>query len=215
MNHIAYLSVGVASGYRARARMKRNGCTPKGHPLWSESDIAKLRALYPDYQAAMRSLGRSYCAVKAKAQQLGLAPTRDHWTGEQLVRLRKLYRSGTREELQEAFPTRKLSNVYGMARYFGLRRPRKPYERTGHLVIDQIRDRCFELCLSMSDLDEMAKTGSYFAKAGWIGGTVNAKAIAKAVAALDGKLVAVWNEEGEPSIGSAPLLTAPRLRLAA
>lgn len=211
MNRIAFITAGIAAGDRARARIARSGRAPGGHALWSNEDLQTLRRLHPDYQEAMRVLGRSYSAVRSKAQQLGLAPKREQWTGEQLLRLRKLYRSGApAKAIQEAFPTKKLKTIYNMALYHGLRRARMPFAPTGHLVIDQIRARCFDLRLSMVDLDDIAKTGSYFAKGGWhsSGLPAQAVAVAKAVAALDGRLTAVWNDpEAEPPVA--------RLRLAA
>lgn len=219
MNKIAFLVAGVASGDRARARMMRHGCTPKGHALWSEQELAVLRRLHPNYQAAMRALGgkRSYSSVRSKAQQLGLTPKRQHWTGEQVLRLRRVYRNGTVADIQAAFPERSLHYIHGMARYFGISRPRKTFISTGHLVIDQIRERCYQLCLSMADLDAMAGTGMYFSKAGWCAGSLNPKAIARAVKALDGELSAAWRDDtAEPS--TRCLVPAPdpkRLLLAA
>lgn len=106
MNRIAFLVAGVASGDRARARMTRHGCTPKGDALWSEQELDTLRKYHPDYQAAMRALGgkRTYPSVRAKAQQLGLTPKREHWTGQQVLRLRKIFRSGTSQQVRDAFP---------------------------------------------------------------------------------------------------------------
>ncbi|ODT80955.1 MAG: hypothetical protein ABS76_14300 [Pelagibacterium sp. SCN 64-44] len=93
-----------------------------------------------------------------------------------------------------------------MARYFGMSRPRKPFATTGYLVIDQIRDRCFELCLSMVDLDAMAGTRSYFAKAEWHSGNVSPKAVARAIKALDGELSARWNDTDETASGQLVVL---------
>lgn len=213
MNKIAFLVAGVASGDRARARMRRHGCTPKGHALWSEQELAVLRRLHPNYQAAMRALGgrRSYSSVRAKAQQLGLAPKRQHWTGDQVSRLRKVYRHGSLADIQEAFPARSIESVRHMARYFGIKRPRKRFVSTGILVLDQIRERCYELCLSMADLDAMAGTGSYFTKAGWHCGSINPKAVARAIKALDGEMSARWKDDAdEPT--SEQLVVVPSWR---
>lgn len=217
MNRIAFLAAGVASGDRARARMRRHGCTPNGSPLWSDAELDTLRRLHPDYQAAIRALGgkRSYSSVRAKAQQLGLAPKRQHWTGEQVSRLRKVYRHGTLAEVQGTFPNRSLRYIRSMAGYFGFTRPRPSFVPTGYLVIDQIRERCFDLHLSMGDLDAMAGTGTYFAKAGWHGAGLNPKAVARAIKALDGELSARWNDTDEPASGQLVVLPKRQQQLLA
>ena len=190
-----------------RDRMAKTGTAAAGVPLWSEEELAVLRRHYPDYQAAIRALGgrRSYRAVRAKAQALGLTPKRNHWTGDQVVLLRRVFRSGTTADIFRAFPSRSENSIRQMAAYFNIRRPRKPFTPTGIMLIDQIRQKCFECALSMADLDEMAGTGTYFSKAGWHNGTVNPKKVAKAVKALGGQLVVRWDEGPDGSAVISPL----------
>lgn len=206
MNRIAYLAAGVETGDRALARMKRTGTTPDGLRVWTPEELDTLRRLYPNYPAIVQATGRSYNGVKAKAQQLGLTPKREHWTGAQRLRLRKLFMGdATRAEIRDAFPTRNVINVYNMARYFGMRRKRKPFVSTGYLAIDLIRQRCFELGLSMIDLDQMAKTGQFFSKGQWFRFGPSPRAIHKAVAALDGQLSVVWNDPDSEATASRPV----------
>lgn len=210
MNKIAYLAAGAASAERGRERMKRAGCTPKGHLLWTKEEEDIVRRHAGDYQGAVRALGgrRSYSAVRSRSQALGLAPKRTHWTGEQVLRLRKVYRWGTPAEMREAFPGRSLGYIHNMARYFGLSRPRKPFAPTGFPVLDEIRRRCFECALSMVDLDAMAGTGTYFASAGWHARHLRMSAVAKAVKALGGELTVKWDDPP----GDMPTVTPlPRL----
>ena len=198
MSRISRLAAAVVSADRSRERINRTGFAPSGAPIWSPTELDLLKQNHPDYRAAMQALGgrRTYSAVRHKAQKLGLAPKRNHWTAEQVSRLRKLYRrSATTAELLEAFPNWDLQYLHGVASYFKIKRPRKRYVPTGFPIIDQIRDRCFELCLSMPDLDAMAGTGKYFATAGWHSGRLKASAVARAVKALEGDLVAIWNED--------------------
>lgn len=218
MNTIAYLVAGAASAERGRNRVAKTGTSPGGDPIWTAEEEAILRRHHQDYQAAMRALGgrRSYYAVRHKAQAMGLRTKRGHWTGDQVLRLRKLYRCGTPADIREAFPGRSARYVHGMARYFGLKRPRKPFAPTGFPVIDQIREKCFECALSMVDLDEMAGTGTYFARAGWHTGQIKMSALAKAVRALGGQLAVKWDDPPEdlPTVSTIPRLM-PGGRLAA
>ena len=45
----------------------------------------------------------------------------------------------------------------------------------------------------MNDADKLALSKRYFYKAGWHSGWINHKAIARAVAALDGRLIVQWD----------------------
>jgi len=210
MSRIAYLAAGAVTAERNRNRMARTGRTPAGHSIWTDDEEALLRHHHRDYQAAIRALAgrRSYYAVRAKAQALGLATKRNHWTGDQVVRPRRLFRCGTTAEIRAAFPGRSRNNIYKMAAYFGIKRPRKPFTPTGVPIIDQIRAKCFECALSMVDLDDMARTGNYFARAGWASGHVKMSAVAKAVKALGGVLAVRWDDPPDdvPVVSPMPRL---------
>jgi len=45
----------------------------------------------------------------------------------------------------------------------------------------------------MPEIDNLAESRNYFRQAGWAGGTVNHRILAKAVKALGGELVIVWS----------------------
>ncbi len=62
--------------------------------------------------------------------------------------------------------------------------------------VDQIRERAFELGYSMPDIDELARSKRYFQVAGWHNGYINHRAVARAIAALDGDVAASWRPEG-------------------
>lgn len=193
-----HLAVGAASAERMRRRLARTGETLTGQKLWTESEIEKLKQLYPlmTYSKIARRLkGRTYGAIRAKAQELGLTKPRHVWTGAEVARLRKVYLHGTVDEVRAAFPQFKLAHIRAIARYHGLSRPRKPFKLTGIPALDQIRQRAFELGYSMSDIDALARSKSYFRQASWLSGFQHHRAIAKAIAALDGVVAADWHEE--------------------
>lgn len=192
---IHYVVRGAAAAEAAREKMRRTGVSLSGEKLWTRPEDELLTALYPDYQKAVAELGRSYFACRSRARYLGLTPVRFRWTAEMRSRLRKIYSTGSRQAIQAEFPTLDFDMVCAKARYFGFRRQRRSFKRTGQLVLDQIRRRCFDLNLSMGDLDAMAGTGHYFLKAAWLTGGVNGKAIAKAVQALDGELSVRWRDD--------------------
>jgi hypothetical protein len=73
-----------------------------------------------------------------------------------------------------------------------LRRVRSKPKATGHPLIDTIRDRAFDLRLSMVDLDAMAGTKRYFQKASWCPGRPNRKALLRAVEVLGGQISVRW-----------------------
>jgi len=66
-------------------------------------------------------------------------------------------------------------------------RRRKP-ALTGYPLIDAIRERTFELNLSMVDLDAMAHTGRYFQTSSWHSGNFNRKFVLRAVEVLGGEV---------------------------
>ncbi|EEP63766.1 Hypothetical protein, conserved [Brucella abortus str. 2308 A] len=62
--------------------------------------------------------------------------------------------------------------------------------------MDQLREQCFKLNLSMADIDEIAKTKRYFQRPGWAGHKVlNYGNVCKAIIALDGEISVRWRDE--------------------
>jgi hypothetical protein len=185
--------MGVARGDRARERMMRLGRTPNGHILWTERENDVVRALYPDYRALQKALRRrTYNALRSRTRFLGLAKKRHIWLGTEVSRLRRLYPKADRGDIMLAFPDMSWQQIAAKARHVGLYRTRRKPNSTGHPLIDVIRDRAFDLRLSMVDLDAMAGTKRYFQKAAWCNGYVDRKALMRAVEALDGEVSVHW-----------------------
>jgi hypothetical protein len=109
--------------------------------------------------------------------------------------MRQLFPHATTKELRAAFPDRTVDQLNSLARYHGLRRPRRRLKATGIPILDAIRERCFELNYSMVDLDALSRSKKYFQKALWNTRSINFAAIGKAVVALDGQLDVRWRDE--------------------
>lgn len=71
--------------------------------------------------------------------------------------------------ITRAFPNRSLKQLRALGGYYGIRFQR-PQSSDGFSIIDAIRAGGIELNYSMPDLDELARTGSYFRRAGWCRG---------------------------------------------
>lgn len=191
---IQSLTRGAITAERMRRRIQRSGFNMCGQPLWTEKELDLLRKHHPDYKAAMRALKRrSYGGIRAKAQQLGLTIKRKSWTAREVSLLRRVYPTASHEEISELLPNRSWTQIKSAAGYHKIYRKRKPFKGTGISVLDQIRERSFELRYSMVDLDALSHSKSYFAKGNWHRGWVNQKAVAKAIKALDGEMKAGWN----------------------
>lgn len=186
---------GARSAEAARQRMKRRGHNPRGHQLWTMEEDEICQRLGGDYKTLATALPRrSYASIKDHCRLLGLRPKRNLLTAADVFRLRKLYPRGSREQVLVQFPGRSWEDIQKAARYYRIFRERRPFKATGHPLIDAIRQRCFDLNYTMSDLDEITNSGTYFTKAGWIAGNIRQEYIARAVQALDGSLTIQWHE---------------------
>lgn len=191
---LLYAARGAASAYRARERMARTGRTPSGHWLWTKEEDYIVRSLYPDYNALRRKLPRrTRYALKARAARLGVI-RKDHvWLAVEVSRVRRMYPRATQEELMAALPNLSLSQIRSKAKDIGVRRARRKPVTTGYPLIDVIRDRAFDLRLSMVDLDAMAGTKRFYQSSGWRGGNFNRKFVLRAIEALGGVVSIQWN----------------------
>lgn len=190
---LMYAARGAASSYRARERMARTGRTPNGHRLWTTKEDDIVRALYPNYKALRRKLrSRSYSAIRYRASVLDVIKRRHVWLGSEVQRLRRLYPKASREAIMQALPGLRWGQIAGKAGHIRVFRHRQRLCRTGHPIIDLIRDRAFDLNLSMVELDSIARSKTYFQKAGWRTSGVNRKAILRAVEALGGEVSVQW-----------------------
>jgi hypothetical protein len=194
---LRYIARSAARSQSTRERIRREGRTCRGDPLWTKEEDAELRRLHPDYLALRKSLPRrTISALKHRAIRIGLAKQHHFWTAVEVSRLRRLYPTSTIDELKAAFPGLRSKQINDRAKKLHLRKKRRPYPSTGFPVIDQIRARAFELNLTMEDVDKMAGTRHFFQNGRWRGcRSVNGSAVFLAISALDGDVRAIWRDE--------------------
>lgn len=167
MSSLSQYTRDAVKAERLRQRIRRIGFTSMGYPLWSENEDTWCRSLYPNYAALVQALPRrSRGAIVKRCGALNITIHIHRWTPLELSRLRKLYQSAPWETLDQAFPFSTRSKIRAIANSYGFRRPRRPYKPTGHDIIDCIRERAFDLNVTMRDLDWMCRS-KYFSKAKW------------------------------------------------
>jgi hypothetical protein len=191
---LKYAVRGAAAAERARRQMRRTGNSPWGRPLWTKEEEQIIKELHPDYKSIKKKLRRrSLVAIRSRAGKLGLTKKIYIWKASEIARLRKLYATAPREEIKAAFPHVTWGQIDNCCQYHKIYRKRKPFVPTGFLILDEIRKRAFEQKLSMPDLDGISQTGKYFQKAKWFGKqNPNARAVLRAIKALDGKIIIQW-----------------------
>ena len=198
MTYLRQYMDGARSAALARARIRKTGYVCGYGKVWSHREEQVCRLFWPKtYEISRLLRGRSVGAVQAKCRQLGLTPKAHPWTAAELSKLKRIYPASSWEEIYAALPGRSLNSIRHAVQYYKIRRNRKPYKPTGNFLIDQIRSRCFDLNYRMHDADKLALSKRYFYKAGWHSGWINHKAIARAVAALDGRLIVQWDVSAE------------------
>ncbi|MGV6876542.1 hypothetical protein ACUSIJ_28230 [Pseudochelatococcus sp. B33] len=170
--------------------MAKTGCTIAGDRLWSDVEIEILRQFYPDLAALTRALpGRSIGAITMKAQQIGLVRSRRIWSADEAARLRKPYVAGVPiDDLVSMCPGKTKRQIWNKACHLGIRRPRKRPRRTGLPLVDTVRDRAFDLGLTMTDLDTYVSTRRYFV----CPRSSNWHLLQKAIRELEGQVVVRW-----------------------
>jgi hypothetical protein len=191
---LRYVSRSACSAQRMRAYTRQRG-TICGRRVWLAEEISVLHRWSTDPAALADALPtRTPKAVKAMRQKLGLTRRKHTWTAAERVKLRAMYAKSPREAILAAFPDVSWKGISDRARSWGSSRDIPPYSITGNQLLDAIRRRCRDIGYSMSDLDELAGTGKFFAKAHWRCRRPTAGPIAKAVAVLGGELTISWKE---------------------
>lgn len=176
-------------------RAEQRGVTMAGHRLWTDDEIAILRALAPEYGEIQKLLTRrTHQAIRLKCNLLGL-PTKAHiWTGAEISRLRQLYRSAPREQVLAAFPFSNWQAIESTAWRHNIQREKPPYRKVSHPLMNAILDRCAAIGWTLLDLDDECQTGHYFRGHAWRKNRPNAKAVLKAVEVLGGSVSVVWDD---------------------
>ncbi|RWD23040.1 hypothetical protein [Mesorhizobium sp.] len=173
-----------------RLHIQKTGVNAQGYPLWRQEDDDVCRSLYPDYKALSAALpNRSMAALVTRCRRLKITRRLRIFTEEEERRFRKLYRSGTQQELCEAFPDVTLDRLRDRARRRGLKRPRVQYLRAGDNLLDELRDECWRLGITMIDLDEFTRSSKrYFAARRWCRSPIRYDIVLDAVREMGGKV---------------------------
>lgn len=137
---------------------------------------------------------RTLTACRHRARGLHVARTIKVWKASEIALLRRLYPRATKEELLSAFPGCSWEVIGHIALNYNIYRARRHYKMTGCAILDQVRARCWELHLTMRDLDRIVSGAGYFSSRGWSGtrGFISHKLIARAAKKLAGDLQIVW-----------------------
>lgn len=171
--------------------MQKTGVNVRGYPLWRQEDDDVCRSLYPDYKALSAALpDRSRKALEFRCWRLKITRRNRILTEEEERRFRKIYRSGTQKDLYEGFPDLTAAQLYDFGRRRGLKRPRLQWVRTGDKLLDDLRDECWRLGITMADLDEFTRTSNrYFAQHRWCRSPVRHDFVLRAIREMGGKLI--------------------------
>ncbi|GAB5428049.1 MAG: hypothetical protein Devi2KO_15080 [Devosia indica] len=166
---MSWIARGAASAERSRRLMQLRGVTPNGHPLWTPWEVGPVVELAPAYGLIFPMVERrTRPGVYSKAQRLGVARKAAlPWSENEILRLRKVYPRGTKEEVLAAFPGRSYSAVAKAANARGIFRSRPEVHQTGFRLLDQVLSRAQGMNLTLADLDGLARSGRYFRRHGW------------------------------------------------
>lgn len=150
-----------------RRRMARTGYTNAGQLLWSTREVDFLVGAYPDYDLAVRQLpGRTRRAIRQKARRLGLARREPVWdeAGEKKLKPRYPTTEPVRAIATELEKSSK--QVWSKANRLRLRRPRRRPKDVADPILHSIRQRAFDLNISLTELGEATSSGAYFLSPG-------------------------------------------------
>lgn len=163
---------------------------------WTYRETEALREHWPD-MAALRKLlpHRTETAIRSMAAKCGAAPPKNHhvWTGAEDKRLRVLAAAGaTRKDIADALSLSPLQ-VQNRLQYARIRISKRPPTLCGDDLADAVRQRAFQMNITMRDLDRSLGNRRIFQNA------VTKKYVLphhidKAVKALGGRLTIVWDE---------------------
>lgn len=195
--YLSDYSQNAARAQQSRRRIRFLGTTPNGNKLWTPEEDKICRQYGSDYAVLAKKLPhRTHKALQKQCQRLGLRKRVTMITAKELSLMRRIVPTGTPDEVRAAFPNRSLSRVRDISRYYGIYVKKRRFKQTGYPILDELREQCFKLNLTMADLDDIAGTKRYFQNRSWKNSKKpNYAVIYKAVAALDGEISVRWRDE--------------------
>jgi hypothetical protein len=174
-----------------RAYMRRTGLNYAGQKLWTEAEARLILLHHPDYEALIQLLpGRTRRAIQQKARDLGVAKDRRIWREWEEKIMRPAYvRGDPIDDIVVLLDGKTKTQVWAKASKRKIRRPRRRPKLLDLPVIDDVRQRAFDLHLTMRDLDEIAGIRPYFGKPSYY----NWRALAAAIQWLGGTPRVTWH----------------------
>jgi len=164
-----------------------------GDAIWTEHERSICRDVHPDYAEMKKRLPRrTPGAIREMCRRMRLTDPPKPWSGAELSRLRRAFATASKDELVAMLPGRTYDAIQRVAYKHGFRKKRKPYKRTCHEALDQIRERCVQQGLFMPDVDEFAQTGNFFSKRAYRRKKPDLRAADRAARELGGKLRIEW-----------------------
>lgn len=182
----------LAGAAASREWMRRHGKNPSGHALWSEAEVDLLRLHYPDYTRLVELLPhRTRKAIEMKVAKLGLARPLRIWSDGEVRNFKPPYQDGALvADILPLLNEKSATQLYGAASRRRVRRPRRRPKILGVAILDSIRQRAFDMHISLSDLDEATGQKDYFSHPT----SLRWSAIRKAIRVLGGQPVVHWYE---------------------
>jgi hypothetical protein len=172
---------------RARRIVRRNN-------EWTLREHEVVVSHWPRVEEISRRLPhRTVTAIRGFAGKCNLRKPMRQWKQTEDSLLRKRVKQGvSRQEIARELGMT-LNQVANRMAYANIHYERKPPQRTGNHLRDEIFQRAFDLNLSRKDLDELCCSGNIFSK--WSPSQkVHNRHIWRAVNRLGGKLTVEWDE---------------------
>ena len=162
-----------------------------GGTRWLAVEMKTILDLYPDYAAIQKKLPeRTYSQIKNFIKTYELGSKRHVWTTAEISRLRKTCRgSVSSDAIYAAFPEFGKGQLRNAAKRYGIPWPERRPKPLGVPVLDDVRQRAFDMNLSLGDLDGIVGGGHYFRHSGKY---IDNKKLIRVVEFMGGRLTVDW-----------------------
>lgn len=165
------------------------------HSDWTLKEHEVVVSYWPDMNAIRKRLPhRSAGAIRAFAGKCNLTTGRHIWTAAEDAKLRKLAAAGSSRKYIATELGMSVNQIAGRMSYTRIAVARKPPAPSKNPLVNAIRQRAFELNMSMIDLDRSLGDRKIFQQAAGKQ-KVGRAHIERAVKALGGKFIIEWCDE--------------------
>lgn len=162
---------------------------------WTLKEHEVVVSFWPDVGAIEQRLPhRTGRAIRAFASKCNLTNERHTWTAAEDTKLRKLAAAGHSRRTIAAEMGMSFNQIAGRLSYARIPIARKPPSPSNNPLVNAIRQRAFDLHMTLSDLDRSLGDRKIFQQASG-NQKVGRSHIERAVKALGGRLVVEWCDE--------------------